>query len=266
MNTQEEEYVTLFCEGDGGVGVYDSRNKKKKYPHVYFGQGERSVLDYIESLTEGGHVYTSGDAWQLEFNGSHCIPLLEMFSRYVVGKQFLGRLNTVLAYLSMPLAVQHPLTLEGFVAFWDAEGSSAGQPSISITQKDREIPDLIAAMFGGCVSLDKRSGVHHWSLGGDKACELYKVVLERSHCPSRAERLRQSFEGPSYYEEHAEACRVHADDYYKAHLGEREQYRAGRKDEVKAYDKKRGDERRAIREWMKAHPEEVEGLQRRISK
>jgi len=201
MNTQEEEYVTLFCEGDGGVGVYDSRNKKKKYPHVYFGQGERSVLDYIESLTEGGHVYTSGDAWQLEFNGSHCIPLY-----------------------------------------------------------------LIAAMFGGCVSLDKRSGVHHWSLGGDKACELYKVVLERSHCPSRAERLRQSFEGPSYYEEHAEACRVHADDYYKAHLGEREQYRAGRKDEVKAYDKKRGDERRAIREWMKAHPEEVEGLQRRISK
>jgi len=257
MNTQEEEYVTLFCEGDGGVGIYDSRNKRKKYSHIYFGQKERDVLDYIDSLTKGGHVCTSGNAWQLEFNGSHCTPLLEVFSRHVVGRAFLGRLNVVLAYLDMPLAIRHPLTLSGFTGFWDAEGSSAGQPSISITQKDREIPDLIAVMFGGCVSLDKHSDVHHWSLGGDKAHELVKTVLEKSHQPIRAEELRKHFEGPSYYEEHTEASRAHANAYYDVHTEERRQYRTGRKEEIRAYDAKRSEERKAIREWMTTHPEEV---------
>jgi len=42
MNTQEEEYVTLFCEGDGGVYI-----STQGYPSVSYFQKERDVLDYI---------------------------------------------------------------------------------------------------------------------------------------------------------------------------------------------------------------------------
>ena len=67
MNTQEEEYITLFCEGDGHVRVTPNG-----YPRVTFDQKER-------------------------------------------------------------------------VGFWDAEGSSDSQPTIFVSQKSREILELIKA-------------------------------------------------------------------------------------------------------------------------
>jgi len=51
MNMQEEEYVTLFCEGDGGVRVSGSG-----YPVIVFAQKERDVLDYIASKKVGGDL------------------------------------------------------------------------------------------------------------------------------------------------------------------------------------------------------------------
>ena len=226
MNTQEEEYVTLFCEGDGGVGLND-----RGYPRVCFYQKERAVLDYINSLTENGRLHQNkGGHWRLEFHGSHCIPLLEIFTRHVVGKCFLERLNVVLGHVDMPLAAQHPLTLDGFVAFWDAEGSSSNAPTIFVSQKDREILDLIVVTFGGNVSFDNRNKVHSYHLSGDEACTLTKVILEKSHNPSRAECLRRNFEGPNYYELH--------------------------KDERRTYREKK----KAIWNWIKAHPNEVAKL------
>lgn len=117
MNTQEEEYITLFCEGDGHVCLNNQGR-----PLVVFYQKERDVLDYIDSLTENGRFYQNKrGVWQLMFNGIYCIPLLKVFSRYVTGKRFLERLNTLLKHVDMPLATQHPLALNGFIAFWDAE-------------------------------------------------------------------------------------------------------------------------------------------------
>jgi len=265
MNTQEEEYVTLFCEGDGSVGLYTNRNKKR-YSYVSFGQKEKAVLEYIASLTAGGHSHLGKDGvWRLEFRGASCVPLLEMFSRHVVSKQFLNRLNKVLEHLGMPLAVQHPLTLEGFVAFWDAEGGSGNQPQIEVPQLDREILDIIAGGFGGAVCRSNTNYSYQWYFCGEEARVLVEAVLKRSRCPVKAERLRQDFEGPNYYELNKEEVKIKHKLYDDTHKDERKVYNKVynevHKDEVKAYNKRLWAEQKAIREWMKTHPEEVAKLQ-----
>jgi len=227
MNENEEQYTTLFCEGDGTIGFYDGIR-----PRVGFFQKEREVLDYIASLVAGGRLYPLS-VWTLVYNGKNCKPLLEMFSEHVVSSRFLSRLNVALEAIGLPLAVQHQITLDGFVGFWDAEGSSFNQPSISASQKTREILDIISGTFDGSVS--KTDTGYQWFLSGDKARELARVVLSKSHCPTRAGRLRQNFEGPSYYDTHKEEQKV----YHTAHN--------------KAYSV----ERKLTREYVRTHPEVV---------
>ena len=152
-----------------------------------------------------------------------------MFSRHVVGKHFLERLNDVLMFLGMSIAIQHPLTVEGFVSFWGAEGSSSNMPKIEVTQKEREILDLIAEVLGGAVCVSANNHPYHWQAWGDNARKIAKILLEKSHCPAKRERLRENFEGPSY---------------------------------MVQYNKKRSDKQKAIREWMRTHPEEVARLQK----
>jgi len=233
MNTQEEEYVTLFCEGDGHVRITPNG-----YPRVTFDQKERDVLDYIASLIGDRRPYQDKSGyWHLVFSGSSCMPLLEIFSRHVVGRDFLSRLNEVLEHVGMPLAIQHPITLGGFVGFWDAEGSSDSQPTIFVSQKSEKILELIMEMFGGGVSRAKAPNgewKHQWHLSGERARGLYEIILEKSHHPQKVGRLRENFEGSSY--------RRH-------------------KDKVRAYNKEYNATHRAIREWMKTHPEEVAKLQ-----
>lgn len=235
--------MTLFGEGDGSVFI-----DTKGYPIVSFCQKERDVLDHLTSLVENGRFYQNKDIWQLKFNGKYCIPLLEVFSRHVVGKKFLDRLNRVLEFVDMPLAVQHPLTLDGYAGFWDAEGSSDNKPSIYVSQKDREILDMIMKMFGGGISrfINPNGGwQYEWCLGGEKAHALYKILLERSHCPAKATRLRQNFEGPSYYETHKEEIRA---------------YTASHRDVHKVYINEYNAKQKALRDWIKTHPEEVTKL------
>jgi len=254
MNTQEEEYVTLFCEGDGGVYLNYSNQTKKKYLRVSFSQMERDALDYIASLTEGGcfHQGRSSGIWHLQFNGSHCVPLLEIFSRHVVGRDFLERLNKVLVFADISLTVQHPLTFNGFLGFWDAEGSSSNMPQISVSQKDREILNLIATMFGGNVSPNEK-GIHYWVLCGDEARKLYKTVVEKSHCPGKRERLREDFEGPTQYEQHKDARKAYSAHYYSEH-----------KEGHRISNAKSSATQKAIREWIRVHPEEIAKLREKL--
>ena len=252
MTNEEEQYITLFCEGDGGVYI-----TQDGYPRINFAQKERDVLDYIASLTEGGRIHPNGpNIWLLEFNGSNCIELLEIFSRHVVGKSFLDRLNRVLEHVDMPLAVQHPLTLDGFVGFWDAEGSSSNNPSIVVSQKDREVLDQIVEMFGGNVTPSR--SIYVWQLSGKKARKPYKIVLEKSHCPSKAGRLRQNFEGPNFYELHTEEKKVYNDvhrDEQRAHQKKRD---AENVEERRAYHKKHYAEQKLLLDYLKAHPEIIQ--------
>ena len=245
MTNEEEQYVTLFCEGDGTVYT-DS----KGYPVIGFFQKERTVLEYIDSITENGHFYQDKNGvWRLMFNGSHCLPLLEIFSKHVAGKHFLERLNEVLAFTGMSLTAQHPLTLDGFVGFWDAEGSSSNIPAIFVSQKDREILNLITKMFGGGISHVKNNTntwFYQWYLYGTEAHGLAGVILEKCHYPAKAERLRQNFEGPNHYELHKERYQTYRDTH---------------KEEQKVRSNTQYAKQKAIREYIKAHPEVVERME-----
>ena len=178
MNTEQEEYITLFCEGDGSISLNSGHSKF--YSNVRFIQKERDVLDYIALIQAGGTFHQSPNGiWGLNYGGSKCIPLLEIFSKHAVGKHFTERLNEVLEYVGLPPATQHLLTLEGFVAFWDAEGSSGNLPALHVVQKDREILDLIVEQFSDGVT--QTSSVHQWHLTGEVARKLVPEILNKSH-------------------------------------------------------------------------------------
>ena len=254
MNIQDEQYITLFQEGDGRVDLQD--NGYKRYPRVLFYQKERAVLDYIASLTKGGLFYEDA-IWQLRFNSSNCMPLLEIFSRHAVSKWFVERLNEVLECVGLPLTTQHSLTLDGFIGFWDAEGSSFNG-NIFVVQKDREILDIITKQFGGGVSLQKE-GIYQWHLSGEEARTLYKVILEKSHCPAKSERLRKNFEGPTYYEQHHEEQRARQRQYELEHAEERKVYHkehnARNAEKQKEQHQVYREKQKLIREYIKEHPE-----------
>jgi len=254
LTTIQEEYVTLFCEGDGHVRVSDFG-----VPIVVFSQKERSVLDYINSLFGGGLLrWDTSGIWILRFNGSHCMPLLEAFSRRVVGRQFLDRLNGVLLFRGMSLAIQHPLTVDGFVGFWDAEGHSSNSPSIGVCQKNREILDQVVELFGGNVRLG-RDNVHYWSLHGRKADNLCEILVAKSHKPEKAEMLRKHFneergkQQKEYWETYKKERQAYNKSYYELH-----------KEEITSRQRTLRKEQKSLREWMRAHPEEVDKLKERL--
>jgi len=233
VNPQEEEYVTLFCEGDGSTYLVNDW-----YPCISFAQKERNVLDYIESLNEGGHFYQNPDGtWKLTYSGDKCISLLEILSRHAVSKRFLDRLNHVLDILEMPLAEQHPTTLDGFVGFWDAEGSSVIDCGLQLGQKDREILDIIQRTFGGHVYSARTWFM--WDLHGDEARKLAPILIEKSHCPSKVERLKYHFGEQGREKNKA----YHLEQYYK------------HREEILARDRKRREQQKLTREYIKQHLE-----------
>ena len=67
MNTNEEQWLTGFAEGDGTI---DSALHGKKYlvARVVLTQKGRDVLDFIASKLENGRFNFS--------SGKHCIPQL----------------------------------------------------------------------------------------------------------------------------------------------------------------------------------------------
>lgn len=272
MTEAQEQYITLFCEGDGSVGLCTT--PYGRYPQVSFDQKERDVLDCIALLTEGGRLYHgSQGCWKLVFNGSKCTSLLKIFSKHVVSRRFIARLDKALGVVGLLPATQHPLTLNGFVGFWDAEGSSDNSPSLFVSQKDREILDIISGSFGGGVSETKAISV--WHLSGVKARGLFPEILSRSCCSAKAERLRNNFEGPSYRELHQEQRANYRDahrdeicaylrNYNREHLEERRIYNTEHADERRACRRSRNADDKRLREWMKEHPEEVSKIAERV--
>jgi len=55
---------------------------------------------------------------------------------------------------------------------------------------------------------------------GEQARKLYRTILEKSHHPERAERLRENFEGPNYYELNKDKAKVHNKAYNDTHREE----------------------------------------------
>ena len=239
MNESEEQYITLFCEGDGSLVLQDDY-----YPRLFIIQKERAVLDYIASLQEGGVFHQDRNVWRLAYNGPNCIPLLEIFSRHVVSGRFLNRLNYCLETLGMPLAEQHPLTLDGFVGFWDAEGTSNISPALRLIQKDREILDIATQTFGGYVVPTRTWFV--WNLGSNEARKLAATLIEKSHCSQKVEHLKYYF-GEQSRSERSERSKVYNQRYH--HGNHREESLARDRE----YHKKRDAKQKLIRDYIKTH-------------
>jgi len=223
MDEQFEQWLTGFWEGDGSIGVRSNNYGRTQIVKVSFGQKDRGVLDYIVDVTGLGVLSPDRewDTWKLDFNGSRCMPLLEMFSKFVVTEHYCGRLNVALAFLDMPEVLVHAPTLDWFVGFWDAEGSSglAGSPrgclQVNISQKDRNVLEGIRSLFG-FGSFARDHAVTKWVASSKDAVAVSQLLLERSHCVEKRARL----------------------EALVGRIGE-----GGR-----------------VREWMRTHPEEVEKL------
>ena len=246
MNEQEEQWLTGFTEGDGNVGVY---KVGLYYAKVTWGQKEREVLDYIAHLLSTGNVRIKrGTGYQLAYAGKTCVPLLEVFAKHVVSKNFLRRLSDVLEFLELPPTTTHEPSIDWLSGFWDAEGSSSNRPILFIAQKDREILDIITDKFGGRVQPLQNYNMHQWYLCGSEARKLAHEIMLRSHKPAKAKRLRNNFEGPTYYELHKEDVLARQHTYYESHKEERLAC-------AHKYNKKKWQERKLVREYIKKHPE-----------
>lgn len=242
MESEVEEYVTLFCEGDGSVSL-----DGVGYPHVVFIQKEKDVLEYIGSVIGSGHLYgEEGGVHKLCFNGSYCLPLLEMFSRHVVSVHFLSRLNTLLSAFGLPLASLHPLTWSGFVGFWDAEGSSGKHPSVAVYQKDLDVLEQLRSMFGGGIYGRKATYreyiMYQWRIYGARARSIVLGLSEESRCSSKVARLLQNFGVADYFQ-------ARNRDYYYSHKEERQEY-----------NKDNWQKHREVQNYIDAHPEVVDKL------
>ena len=235
MDTNEEQWLTGFTEGDGGIYLTHSQ----RYLRVFFGQKEREPLDYICSLLSGGNIYHSGATFRLEYNNRSYAYLVEVFARHVISTSFCERLNIILEFLKLPSTTLHIPTLDWFVGFWDAEGSSSNQVSIDLTQKERNVLDTVKTEFGGSISRNPNGG-HQWRLSERGARKLAPEIERRSHNPQKLELLLSNLNSPTYRELHKE---------------ERATYDKTHSEEISAQHKRYYVKLKLLLEYIRRHPE-----------
>jgi hypothetical protein len=238
MNEQEQQWLTGFTEGDGSIHVASDGWSTVR---ILYGQKDRNVLEYILTLVGEGVIRKSTNPiphYTLEYaKQAVVVPLLETFSKHAVGKPFIGRLSAATTRFNLPQPQSHPPATNWLIGFWDAEGSSGTQPSITVSQKDPHALEAIKAEFGGKVDLDRAWNGYKWRLHGNAARKLYPVIAAGSHAPKKAEKLLHNFTGPEYEEHKKEyAIRSH----------------------------KRWLEIKRTREYIRNHPETLELLKRRL--
>ena len=267
MNITEEQWLTGFTEGDGSIGLYRSIQ-------VTYGQKEREILDYINSLHPGGHVSRDKlNFYRLFYRSNRtCVPLLAILAKYVVSIHTSKRLNTILNSLDIPSITAHNPTLHWLAGFFDAEGSSDNQPHISISQKGRDTLDAIMSMFGGRVHGPADGDMYIWKLYGNKGLELLQTLANECHNTTKIARAFSNFGSPTYSTLHKPEKQAYDKEHYAVH-----------KEEVSAYGKnyyethkeehqvcnrinyeRRRNEQRMVRDYLKLHPEVVEAYQQQL--
>ncbi len=254
MNTQEEQWLTGFWEGDGSAFI-SARGQLT----VNFSQMERTILEYVDSLTEGGRFNTGAhNISMLQFHGLKCIPLLAIFARHVVSKHSIERL----AKLSGALEALVPRvpTTDWLIGFFDAEGWPGRQPSLAIEQKERDVLDKIVASFGGSVHLYHQGTSYRWFLGGNEARELAHKIAGRSHNSLKAKRVLDYFSGPTYQQLHKGAHQEAVRRYREKHSEQLSARRKERSIETREYNKKYWTEHKLVAAYIKEHPEITVGL------
>lgn len=234
LNEQEEQWLTGFTEGDGCISLYSP-----KYVNVQYSQKEREILDYISSLLNSGNVHKY-KIYQLTYY-KNCPLLLTTFSKHVVSKHSLERLNIALNALQLPYATLHKPTLNWLTGFFDAEGTSNNIPSLTIEQKEHDVLETIKVTFGGSVHQiqNHHRPYYRWYLSGNMAHELVHELVTRSHNPIKAEHTLNNFSETAHKEN-----LTYANNYYESHKKERSVY-------AHTYHEKQ----KQIKAYFKEHPE-----------
>lgn len=258
VKVQEEQWHTGFWEGDGSAFI-----SAQGQLTVDFSQMERAVLEYIDSLTEGGRFGVGAhNISRLQFYGPKCIPLLAVFARHVVSEHSIRRLAKLSGALEA--LASHTPTIDWLTGFFDAEGWPGRQPSLAIEQKERDVLDKIVIVFEGSIHL-YQTGCYRWCLDGNKARELAHEIVERSHNPSKAERVLEYFSGPTYAESHRERARACTKQYNEEHHEQvkvrHAAYRREHLADTHEYNKQYWAKHKLVEAYIKAHPEVTEKLQ-----
>lgn len=209
MDEQFEQWFTGFCEGDGHLRIVNGR-----YPKILIGQNEHEPLDCIVSHFESRLPIYHYNQYQLIAIGKKCVPLLEVLARHVVCEYFLEKLNVLLDLVDLPSAVLHKPSLDWFVGFWDAEGTSGRTPAISVSQKEMAVIEAIREKFGGSTRFV--DGYWRWTLRGEAARGLVEKISIRSHCSARRGRMATNFDTPTYSEQNREKKREYDKKYQEA--------------------------------------------------
>jgi len=211
MSTEDEQWLTGFWEGDGYVGTLTDVRRPRTYSVVSASQKDRSVLDFVRSITYGaGLSYSkSNNAWMLQFGSDIARRLvLGTFSKYVVSKYFLKKLNTMLELCKMSQVAVHEPTIDWLAGFFDAEGSVAkGAYTLAIGQKELYVLEAIQRVFGGKLYTQKQTHGHNdlnvWSIcRRDGSLELTGQLRERSHHTGKKAQL-ESLLTRVYIKEHS---------------------------------------------------------------
>lgn len=297
MNIEFEQWLTGFLEGDGSVG-YEVRPNTytRKDGHrathnrlvVNFTQKDPSPLEYIrDTLGYGNFTFGKRDGTtRLSIFGEpHSLPLLEAFVKHVVTENIQQRLVNTLKVLGIehepPL---HEPTLDWFVGFWDAEGTSSitgplhSQLTLNVTQKDKNTLEKIQDSLGHShVTTDinwSGNEIHRLTFSDSYAYKLANILLEKSKHTTKHELLREHLvlagrlqpltgaeerEVQEHYEKHharrREQTAHQTPEAREKRLTRGRNYYESHKDQRRAYNARKLQETKAIREYMKEHPE-----------
>jgi len=154
VSEEDKQWVVGFWEGDGTPSL---TNSNKSFD-LFFFQKESQVLEYIKGLVGGGSLslgHGYDDLYHLGFYGwDRCLPLLCIFSQYLVGRYRVGQLNKLFDKVGFPFRFEeHEPTLPWVVGFFDAEGGTGlweRQFDLSFTQtRDKQVLEKIQRVLGG---------------------------------------------------------------------------------------------------------------------
>jgi len=256
MDTELEQFITGFAEGDGYIGQDGPWLTLK----VCLSQKERDILDHINSLMPNGTFSDNVTAWQLWYSGRYAKPVIEMFSKYVVSITFTARLNALLEKINLKDVAPHTPTITWLAGFWYADGTSGSSGSylhLTFVQKDPDVLNRIKQVFGGGVYPAKwRSGAgYQWTPNSKDSVTLAQEFLKYPFCRVKAERLRKNLVltgniTPTNSDEATKAITLRQ----KRLNYEKERY-ATHKDQRHTYNARKLQEAKAIREYIREHPE-----------
>ena len=206
MDERFEQWLTGFLEGDGSVSFRYKRDNcgyLSLNPEVSFGQRNPEVLEYIKDKMGFGNMHKGGNSgmWYLKsFGQKRFLVFVEACRNWVVSEYYVSRFNAVITEMKRNFVLTcHKPTLDWFVGFWDAEGSSGNfRPSplrpyialqISVHNKNLDMISGVKDLMGvGSVQPEAHDSFG-WRVGPRASFSVAEVLLERSHNPQKRSKL-----------------------------------------------------------------------------